>query len=241
MIVDFPNYKTRNAWYLHREVGNRSKYLAVLIDLDNSKSGEYKYQVGFCANHGEGHAHFTVDLDSEDNISAIHELMQKMLAIKPKMESGELQDTCKISTKSKRYLFEMIVEPETWLTMIRQEDGSYLKEGVKKNTPSTNGINVSFLAKRKPVEIGRISFYGGLKSALLLAHDLEVVMALIDGKPDVDIIKMKPQVAVNNHTAEELEVIFDQIEHPDLDKIEKEGALEREYIENLKAQAELPT
>ena len=197
---------------------------------------DYTYGVTLHEPSGDGvQARTSISIYDTEDFYALHDLLTEMLSLKPLIEKGIVERTCVIKAKSKKFTYVMHLEPESWLTMSTNGDGTYTKNGVVKHSPSTNSISVSVETVNGSVTVGHISLYSGFKTALLLAHDLSVIMAFINGVPAEEIIRMKPQVQENVLSGEERERVLNsnwpEIDWDEVSQIEKKGI---EYVSSLR-------
>lgn len=241
MVVEFPNFKTRNAFYIFQETAKKSGYLDICIDAEESAKGDgYRYDVGFYEPLGEGcHTGSSVDMGSESDIMAIHHLLQEMILVKDQIEQGLVSEKCSITRRSDKYEFNLLLWPESFYSKKKKDDGTCEILGHRVNSPSANEISISLLTSEGSLSVGSMKFYSGIKSALLLAHDLEVLMALMEGKPDLKIIEMHPKVAINGLTQEEKAALMGQLETPDFGDLYEQEKEESSYVLDLRIQAGL--
>lgn len=241
MNLRFPHFEKNNAYYLFQEVGRYSKYISIFTSERKSDCEPRRYHVAIHDPSPEDmEASSSLRAFDFDDLMAIHKVLQEMVATKERMERGEVVGSVRISAKSKKLIFTLFLDSESALTLNLGEDGKYKKDNPKPRSPSTGNICVSLKIGRKHFTVGSINFFGGLRSALLLAHDLEVVMALVEGKPPLDILKMKPKTPVNPFTKQERESSYSlsamEIDWDEVRRTEKEDSA---YLHDLKMQIEL--
>jgi hypothetical protein len=58
--------------------------------------------------------------------------------------------------------------------------------------PNACSLRVKLITPNGDIEVGHYSFQQEISSALRIAHDFAVMRALIDGKPESEILAMKP-------------------------------------------------
>jgi hypothetical protein len=241
MSLKFPGFTKMNAYYIYKEVAERSGYLFVQPDCSwEGTESDFKYMVSFFEPFSkQSQCRSYIDIGSLSDIIALHELCQEMLEVKAKIEAGVITEGFKISKESDIFVFDMWINSEAFYSVEIKEDGTYgKKNGVKENTPNTHAINVSVLIDNRKVLVGRIGFSDGFKSAVLFAHDLDVVMALINNKPATEIIKIKPQTVVEKWSDEELVGLRKTTDFKiDWGSVRAREAKELGYIEDLKRQA----
>lgn len=237
MKVKFPGFEKVNAWYLYKEVAGLSDFITIFVDgHGDPKNPDYIYGVTLHEPSGDGvQVRSTISIYDDEEFYALHDLLTEMLRLKPLIERGIVESTCIIKAKSKKFTYVMHLEPESWLTMSSNEDGTFTKNGVVKNSPSTGSISVNVETVNGTLTVGHISLYSGFKTALLMAHDLSVVMAFINGVPAEEIIRMKPQVQENVLSGAERERVLEsnlsEVDWDEIRQVEKEGL---EYVSALK-------
>lgn len=239
MQVKFPGFEKINAWYLFKEVAGLSKFITIFVDgRGDPGNPNYSYCVKMHEQSEEGvQVRSSISMYETEDFYALHDLLTEMLSLKPLIERGIVESNCVIRSKGKNFTFRMHLDTESWLTMSANEDGTYTRNGVVKNSPSTNSISVDIETANGIVTVGHISLYSGFKTALLLAHDLSVVMALINGRPAEEIIKMRPQeqLEANTLSADEKERILESsCQDIDWEEVHKVEALGHAYVADLK-------
>lgn len=240
MSLKFPGFEKENAHYLFEEVGRHSKFISIFSAPPSADNGSRRYHVSINAPHApEMHASSSLSLHDFDDLLAIHRVLQEMVDTKERMERGEVEGTVVISAKSKKFTFTLCLDSVDSLSFSIGEDGNFKKNNPRPRSPSTNNICVSIKSGRKHIAVGSIGFYGGLRSALLLAHDLEVVMALLKGTPPIEIMKMRPKMPANPFPQAELEESRSaNILDINWDEIHRRREEESAYMHDLRKQAE---
>lgn len=239
MSLKFPGFEKENAHYLFEEVGRYSKFIHIFSTTPSADNGR-RYHVSINAPHpSEMHAVSSLSIHDIDDLLAIHRVLQEMIDMKERMERGEVVGVVEISAKSKKFTFTLCLDSVDSLSFSMGEDGNLKKNNPRPRSPSTNNICVSIQAGRKHIAVGSIGFYGGLRSALLLAHDLEVVMALLKGTPPLEIMKMRPKTPANPFPQAELEESRSaNILDINWDEIHRRREEESAYMHDLRKQVE---
>jgi len=238
MSLRFPGFEKQSAWYLFNEVGSHSGYVNIFIDDSDKES--FRYCVSLHEPHTRPHEVFeTLSVSGFDEAKALHRLTMKMVTTAERMESGELEGQVKITAKSKKFVYEMSMTSLRSLTAERTEDGSYKLVNPKKNSPHANSISVSVKLGRKKITVGHIHFHAGINSGFLLAHDLSVLMALVEGKPPLEIIKMKPKKAIDPFTDDERSAVHNASNSRiDWNALQQQADGGKAYVNKLKQLSE---
>lgn len=228
MRIQLPGYENRSVWEFHQQVGTASGTISVhslVFDADGlhrifwdgdtppSSNLVYAHEVSF----GEGgsklgeHANFRIAFNKPEDLFAIESLLNELLRLKPLIESGEIapeEGHIDLHHKGSTYAFTLRLATGSDV-LVRNPDTGLLELGRQEMSPNANGFSVSVISGTEEIGIGFFEFYGGLESALLIAHDFAVLRALIEGKPEHEILQMVP-VEINDAASDSLDLIFEK-------------------------------
>ena len=209
-------YSKRSAEQVWHEFGDKSKtfqFHACQVDAEGNHHGMLNSWNADAENtffhnvmlrphsmgnpHGSGletHVGFSIILEEIEDVMAMAETFGEMVSVAKQMEAGTHsgEQSVNILRRGKRYAFEMEVSAQTLQFMIPGPGGSLQANHSHKATPFTNCFSMYVIVGGELILMADFSLYGAMRSALLVAHDLAVIKAVLDGVPESEIQKMEP-------------------------------------------------
>jgi hypothetical protein len=163
--------------------------------MKNPYGSEYITHVGFI---GE----FTHIRD----FMAIEAMFAELTQTQKLLESGQYTGPAsfEIKKRGKKYAYSMNVSTSRFDSVMRGLDGELKTFGAVSGDVFTNCFEIHLIVGRKTVPVANMSLWSSTKTAFLVAHDLAVIKALYDGRPEEEIRQMRPMEPVDRRDPDEV-------------------------------------
>jgi hypothetical protein len=97
-----------------------------------------------------------------------------------------------ITKRGKKYAYSMHVSTSTFKSMMLDKNGEAKMFGSVSGDAFANNFQIHLIVGKRTVPVATMSLWSGSKTAFEVAHDLAVIKALCDGRPEDEIRQMKP-------------------------------------------------
>jgi hypothetical protein len=210
MYIEIPGFEARGVWEITQKVGNLSGAVNIHSMAYDSATGKalwlgqevvgkklMRHSLGFGLSQkmSEDDVLCRIRYTNLEDIFAIEAVFAEMTRLIPLIESGEVAPESgyvEIHRQGAVFAFKMNLSTNSVLAYTRGEDDKLEPVGLKTGSPFTNYLQILVITPNGEIDIGGYDLYCGIDSALRVAHDFEVMRALIDGKPEAEILAMKP-------------------------------------------------
>ena len=213
MFVDvvIPGFETRDVAEIFEKVGKLSGTISLHSQVYDSATGNnlfwagqkvtgerlmrHSLSFGFYPAESENQVYFGMKFTHLEDIFAIEAVFDEMTRLIPLIESGELApESGYVDIHKKGIVFSFKMELHTSLVLghMQDEDGEIISTDREICTPNTSKFSIYAMAPTGDIQVGTYHLYSGMNTAIHIAHDFAVMRALIDGKPEADILAMKP-------------------------------------------------
>ena len=221
MYIDIPGFETRGVWEITQKVGNLSgsvnihstaydtatgQVLWVGQEVQGEKRMRHSLGFGFSQRRSQADVIFHTHYTNLEDIFAIEAVFAEMTRLIPLIASGEVDPESgfvEIHRKGAVFAFKMNLSTSRVKGYVRDENDAWKPSGVVKGEAFTNRFSVYVITPNGEIEVGAYDLYSGMTSALRVAHDFEVMRALIDGKPESEILAIKPLWNVGKRTPQD--------------------------------------
>lgn len=151
--------------------------------MKNPYGSEYITHVGFI---GE----FTHVRD----FLALAEMFAEFTETQRLLQAGQYTgpESFEIKKRGKKYAYSMHVGTSRFDSIMRTNEGELKSFGAVSGDVFANCFDIHLIVGKKTVPVANMSLWGASKTAFLVAHDLAVIKALYDGRPEEEIRQMKP-------------------------------------------------
>jgi hypothetical protein len=210
MQIFLPEFEYVNPWSFYHEVGNKSgmfdltSYRYDINDVEGKRflcgtpemgeKNRYQHYLNLLHRRPGGHASISLEIKSVDDVHAVIDLFTQMATIVEEVRAGKYapEEEIKISSKGTDFTYEMIVHTSAWTTGKYDDEGVFVKQGIRENEPTVYGLDVFFETEQRKVKVADYSFYSNTNSALVMARDLFIIKAMLEGVPKEEIRMLNP-------------------------------------------------
>lgn len=210
MYIEIPGFETRGVLEITQKVGNLSGAVNIHSTAYDSATGNslwhgqevigkklmrHSLGFGFSQHMSPDEVNCRIRYTHLEDIFAIEAVFSEMTRLIPLIESGEVAPESgyvEIYRKGAVFAFKMHLSTNTVLAYTRGEGDELEPVGLKEGAPSTNYLTILVSTPNGEINVGGYDLYSGMDSALRVAHDFEVMRALLDGKPEAEILAIKP-------------------------------------------------
>jgi hypothetical protein len=203
MRIEIPGFETRGVWEITRKVGNLSGIVNLRSDAIDGATGtpwgvghkpigekvmHHYLTFGHPQKKSHEDAEFFIRFTNLEDIFAIESVFAELARLIPLIESGEVvagSEQFEIYRKGALFAFKMDI-------CYWPGEGEQDTAGLQEDQYFAGSFRVYVITPNGDIEIGQYDLYYAMDSALRIAHDFAVMRALIDGRPESEILAMKP-------------------------------------------------
>jgi hypothetical protein len=180
----------------HTKDGN---YTWVGQDVDESEK-VYQHSISFMPRSfnnpyvSECHIGFIGEFTHVRDFLAMEAMFAEFTETQRLLQSGQYTGpkSFEIKKRGKKYAYRMHVSTSRFDSIMRTNDGGFKAFGAVSGDVFANSFEIHLIVGRKTVPVGNMSLWSASKTAFLVAHDLAVIKALYEGRPEQEIRQMKP-------------------------------------------------
>lgn len=213
MSFTIPEYSQRSAHEIWHDIGNKSRtfqYFATQITPDGRNdisnilhaSGENTFEHSIMIlpqpmgnPYGSGletHVGFSLNLEHREDVFAIAEMFEELVSTAKSMDDSAYcgERSVRILKQGSLYAFETCITLSRLQAIVADEKGKPIPQISPIAKPHANCFTIHVIVDGEMVKLADFSLYAGMRSAYLVAHDLAVLRAILNGVPEEDIARM---------------------------------------------------
>lgn len=212
MRLDIPNSEKSYLGKIYAEVADLSSsfqflttkhtkdgnYTWVGQDVDESEK-VYQHSISFMPRSfnnpyaSECHIGFIGEFTHVRDFLAMEAMFAEFTEVQRLLQSGQYTGpkSFEIKKRGKKYAYRMHVSTSRFDSIMRTNDGEFKAFGAVSGDVFANSFEIDLIVGRKTVPVANMSLWSS-KTAFLVAHDLAVIKALYEGRPEQEIRQMKP-------------------------------------------------
>jgi hypothetical protein len=209
VYIDIPGFEKRSVREITEKVGNLSGAVAIhSIAYDSATEnplwlgqeviGErlvrHTLHFALFQTMCEDDVNFRVNFTQLEDIFAIEAVFAEMTRLIPLIESGAVTSESgyvEIHKPGAVFSFTMDLWTDWALGYVPDAEAEFKSAGCG-GYPNTCSFRVNVITPNGDVEVGCYELNDEISTAIRIAHDFEVMRALIDGKPEAEILALKP-------------------------------------------------